>query len=235
MLLDETAARGLAERLATAAFAVRGVEEKPWRRSPYPPFMTSTLQQEAGRQLRFTATRTMRVAQELYDAGHITYMRTDSTTLSEEALKAARSAVRELFGKEYLPEQARRYDKRVKNAQEAHEAIRPAGDHFRHPERSGLRGDQLRLYELVWKRTVASQMTDAQGLSIQVRLGATSTAGEDAEFAASGRVVSFPGFLRAYVEGSDDPDAELEDREVRLRAWPEAKRSEPRISGPRGT
>jgi DNA topoisomerase-1 len=216
VLLDETATRGLAERLAAAPFTVRGVEEKPWRRSPYPPFMTSTLQQEAGRQLRFTATRTMRVAQELYDAGYITYMRTDSTTLSEEALKAARSAVRELFGTEYLPEQARRYDKRVKNAQEAHEAIRPAGDHFRHPERSGLRGDQLRLYELVWKRTVASQMTDAQGLSIQVRLGATSAAGEDAEFAASGRVVNFPGFLRAYVEGSDDPDAELEDREVRL-------------------
>jgi DNA topoisomerase-1 len=216
VVLDEVGARGLADRLADASFSVRTVEEKPWRRSPYPPFMTSTLQQEAGRQLRFSATRTMRVAQELYDGGYITYMRTDSTTLSDEALRAARSAVSELFGQEYLPSQARRYDKRVKNAQEAHEAIRPAGEQFRHPEQTGLRGDQVRLYELVWKRTVASQMADAQGLSVQVRLGATSTAGEDAEFAASGRVISFPGFLRAYVEGSDDPEAELEDREVRL-------------------
>jgi len=216
VVLDEASARGLAGRLADAAFSVRSVEEKPWRRSPYPPFMTSTLQQEAGRQLRFSATRTMRVAQELYDGGYITYMRTDSTSLSDEALHAARGAALELFGREYVPAQPRRYDKRVKNAQEAHEAVRPAGEHFRHPERSGLRGDQLRLYELVWKRTVACQMADAQGLSVQVRLGATSATGEEVEFAASGRVISFPGFLRAYVEGSDDPEAELEDREVRL-------------------
>ncbi|MGC8626553.1 MAG: type I DNA topoisomerase [Acidimicrobiales bacterium] len=222
LVLDEASARGLAERLADAAFSVRSVEEKPWRRSPYPPFMTSTLQQEAGRQLRFSATRTMRVAQELYDGGYITYMRTDSTSLSDEALNAARSAAVQLFGQEYVPAQPRRYDKRVKNAQEAHEAVRPAGEQFRHPERSGLRGDQLRLYELVWKRTVASQMSDAQGLSVQVRLGATSTSGEEVEFAASGRVISFPGFLRAYVEGSDDPEAELEDREVRLPRLAEA-------------
>ncbi|HXW81468.1 MAG TPA: type I DNA topoisomerase [Acidimicrobiales bacterium] len=216
VLLDEPRARGLVEGLAEADFAVRSVEEKPWRRSPYPPFLTSTLQQEAGRKLRYSAARTMRVAQDLYEAGHITYMRTDSTTLSDQALAAARQVVSERYGDAYLPPRPRRYDKRVKNAQEAHEAIRPAGEHFRHPEHSGLHGDQFRLYELIWQRTVASQMTDAQGLSLQVRLGAKSATGEDAEFAANGRVISFPGFLRAYVESSDDPEAELEDREVRL-------------------
>ena len=216
VLLDEAGARGLAERLADAKFTVRTVEEKPWRRSPYAPFMTSTLQQEAGRKLRFSSARTMRVAQDLYEAGHITYMRTDSTTLSNEALTAARRVVSELYGEAYLPASPRLYDKRVKNAQEAHEAIRPAGDQFRHPEGSGLSGDQLRLYDLIWTRTVASQMADAQGLAVQVRLGANSSGGEDAEFAANGRVINFPGFLRAYVEGSDDPEAELEDREVRL-------------------
>ncbi len=216
VLLDEAGARGLVERLAGADFAVRSVEEKPWRRSPYPPFLTSTLQQEAGRKLRFTAARTMRVAQDLYESGHITYMRTDSTTLSDQALSAARQVVRERYGPEYLPANPRRYDKRVKNAQEAHEAIRPAGDQFRLPEHLGLHGDQGRLYELIWQRTVASQMSDAQGLSLQVRLGAMSAQREDAEFAANGRVIRFPGFLRAYVEGSDDPEAELEDREVRL-------------------
>jgi DNA topoisomerase I len=214
--LDEAGAEGLVARLEGAEFSVRSVEEKPWKRSPYPPFLTSTLQQEAGRKLRFSAARTMRVAQDLYEAGHITYMRTDSTTLSDQALSAARQVVSELYGDQYLPARPRRYDKRVKNAQEAHEAIRPAGDNFRHPERSGLHGDQQRLYELIWQRTVASQMADAQGLSVQVRLGAISSAGEDVEFAANGRVISFPGFLRAYVEGSDDPEAELEDREVRL-------------------
>ncbi|MGH9106192.1 MAG: type I DNA topoisomerase, partial [Acidimicrobiales bacterium] len=216
VVLDEARVRALAEHLAGASFKVRSVEEKPWRRSPYAPFMTSTLQQEAGRKLRFSAARTMRVAQDLYEAGHITYMRTDSTTLSDEALSAARHAVRDLYGNEYLPQGPRRYDKKVKNAQEAHEAVRPAGDRFVHPDSSGLGGDQLRLYELIWRRTVASQMADAQGQSVQVRLGATSSEGQDAEFAANGRVVSFPGFLRAYVEGSDDPEGELEDREVRL-------------------
>jgi DNA topoisomerase-1 len=216
VVLDEAGATGLAGRLVGASFRVRGVEEKPWRRSPYAPFMTSTLQQEAARKLRFSATRTMRVAQDLYESGYITYMRTDSTTLSEEALSAARAAVLSLYGKEYLPAAPRRYHKKVKNAQEAHEAIRPAGSEFRHPEATGLSGDHLRLYDLIWKRTVASQMADAQGQSVQVRLGAKSSSGEDAEFAANGRVVSFPGFLRAYVEGSDDPTAELEDQEVRL-------------------
>ena len=214
--LDEAGATGLVDRLAQSEFRVRSVEEKPWRRSPHPPFMTSTLQQEAGRKLRFSAARTMRVAQDLYESGYITYMRTDSTTLSSEALEAARSQARALYGDEYLPSKPRRYDKKVKNAQEAHEAIRPAGDTWKTPDATGLHGDQRRLYELVWMRTVASQMADAAGQSVTARLGGTSSAHEDAEFSASGRVITFPGFLRAYVEGSDDPDAELEDREVRL-------------------
>lgn len=225
VLLDEGAARDVAGGLGPdsgASFTVRSVEEKPWRRTPHAPFMTSTLQQEAGRKLRYTAARTMRIAQDLYESGYITYMRTDSTTLSEEALQAARSQARSLYGDEYVPQAPRRYDKKVKNAQEAHEAIRPAGDTFRTPEQTGLTGDQRRLYELVWMRTVASQMADAVGQSVSVRLGSSvmagSFAGQDASFATSGRVITFPGFLRAYVEGADDPDAELEDREVRLPA-----------------
>jgi len=218
VVLDEPAARGLVGRLEGRRFEVRSVEERPWRRSPAPPFMTSTLQQEAGRKLRFSSARTMRVAQDLYEAGFITYMRTDSTTLSAEALSAARAQARQLYGERYVPETPRRYDKKVKNAQEAHEAIRPAGETFRTPEQTGLSGDARRLYELVWMRTVASQMADAAGRSMAVRIGTTTTAGEEAELAASGRVITFPGFLRAYVEGSDDPDAELGDREVRLPA-----------------
>jgi DNA topoisomerase I len=223
--LDEASAGDVAAGLGPdsgAAFTVRSVEEKPWRRTPHAPFMTSTLQQEAGRKLRYTAARTMRIAQDLYESGYITYMRTDSTTLSDEALQAARSQARSLYGDEYVPNAPRRYDKKVKNAQEAHEAIRPAGDTFRTPEQTGLTGDARRLYELVWMRTVASQMADAVGQSVSVRLGASvmagSFAGQDASFATSGRVITFPGFLRAYVEGADDPDAELEDREVRLPA-----------------
>ena len=226
--LDEEGARSLAARLEPASFQVRSVEERPWRRTPHAPFMTSTLQQEAGRKLRYSAARTMRVAQDLYEAGYITYMRTDSTTLSEEALQAARSTARQLYGDAYVPDRPRRYDKKVKNAQEAHEAIRPAGDTFRTPGDTGLHGDQRRLYELVWMRTVASQMADAVGQSVVVRVGGLSAPGSgrdslpagpiDAEFGTSGRVITFPGFLRAYVEGSDDPDAELEDREVRLPA-----------------
>jgi DNA topoisomerase-1 len=219
VLLDEPGARALTERLRGKAFDVRSVEEKPFRRSPYAPFMTSTLQQEAGRKLRFSSQRTMQVAQRLYENGYITYMRTDSTNLSETALAAARQQARELYGDAYVPDKPRVYVKKVKNAQEAHEAIRPAGDTFRTPEQVSreLSGDELRLYELVWKRTVASQMADATGQSVQVRLGAR-TEQEDAEFAASGKVITFPGFMRAYVEGADDPEAELEDREVRLPA-----------------
>jgi DNA topoisomerase-1 len=216
LVMNEALATGLASRLADSAFAVRSVEEKPYRRSPYPPFMTSTLQQEAGRKLRFGSQRTMRVAQDLYEQGYITYMRTDSTTLSEQALSAARSQAASLYGPSYVPAQPRRYDKKVKNAQEAHEAIRPAGETFRTPEQSRLSGDMLRLYDLIWKRTVASQMADARGHSLQVRLGGVTSAGEDAEFSTSGKTIEFPGFLRAYVEGSDDPEAALEDQEVRL-------------------
>jgi len=216
--LDEATARGLAVRLDRAAFAVRSVEQKPYRRQPYPPFMTSTLQQEAGRKLRFDSKRTMQVAQRLYENGFITYMRTDSTALSEEAVATARREIAARYGAEYVPAQPRRYSRKVKNAQEAHEAIRPAGDDFRSPDQVAgpLGGDDLRLYELIWKRTMASQMADAVGHTVQVRLGATSSTGEDAELSTSGKVVTFPGFFRAYVEGSDDPDAELEDREVRL-------------------
>ena len=216
--LDEDGARGLALRLGESTFEVRSVDKKPYRRSPYPPFMTSTLQQEAGRKLRFSSSRTMQVAQRLYENGFITYMRTDSTTLSDQALDAARSQARRLYGDDYVPAAPRRYDKKVKNAQEAHEAIRPAGESFRTPEQTGLSGDELRLYDLVWKRTVASQMADARGQSMQLRLGGVSSAGEDAEFATTGKSIEFPGFLRAYVEGSDDPDAALEDQEVRLPA-----------------
>ena len=218
VVLDEAGASGLADRLRDSAFAVRSVEEKPYKRSPYAPFMTSTLQQESGRKLRFGSQRTMSIAQRLYENGYITYMRTDSTTLSETALTAARDQARQLYGSDYVPEKPRHYDKKVKNAQEAHEAIRPAGDRFRTPDQvaSELADDEFRLYELIWKRTVASQMTDARGRSVQVRLGGLSSAGEDAEFAASGKIIDFPGFMRAYVEGSDDPNAALEDQEVRL-------------------
>jgi DNA topoisomerase-1 len=220
VVLDRDAAEGLATRLAVAEFQVRSVDEKPWRRSPSPPFITSTLQQEAGRKLRYSSSRTMQLAQRLYEAGYITYMRTDSVILSDQALAAARSQAAALYGPEYVPAQPRRYQKKVKNAQEAHEAIRPAGDSFRPPDQvaAEVSGDEARLYDLIWKRTVASQMTDAQGQSVQVRLGGLSSAGEDAEFAASGRVITFPGFLRAYVEGADDPDAELEDQERPLPA-----------------
>jgi DNA topoisomerase-1 len=216
LVLDEAGATGVAARLDGADFSVRSVEEKPYRRSPYPPFMTSTLQQEAGRKLRFPSQRTMRVAQDLYEQGYITYMRTDSTTLSDQALDAARAQARSLYGPAYVPDKPRRYDKKVKNAQEAHEAIRPSGETFQTPEQTRLSGDMFRLYDLIWKRTVASQMADARGQSMQVRLGARSSSGEDAEFATSGKTIEFPGFLRAYVEGSDDPDAALDNQEVRL-------------------
>jgi DNA topoisomerase I len=220
VVLDEAAARGLAQRITGQEITVRTVEEKPFTRRPYPPFMTSTLQQEAGRKLRFSSQRTMQVAQKLYENGYITYMRTDSTTLSETAVAAARQQARELYGPESVPDAPRVYASKVKNAQEAHEAIRPAGDTFRTPDAVAreLSADELRLYDLVWKRTVASQMADARGQSAQVRLGVRSTEGEDCELAASGKVITFPGFLRAYVEGADDPEAELEDREVRLPA-----------------
>jgi len=217
VVLDHDGARTLGDRLEEAEFSVRSVEEKPYRRTPYAPFMTSTLQQEAGRKLRFSTQRTMSVAQRLYENGYITYMRTDSTALSDTALSAARAQAVQLYGPDYVPDRPRRYDKKVKNAQEAHEAIRPAGDAFRTPDQVAELGpDERALYDLIWKRTIASQMGDVRGRSVQVRVGAESSAGEDVELAAGGKVIEFPGFLRAYVEGSDDPDAQLEDREVRL-------------------
>lgn len=214
--LDEANARALAAALTETAFAVRSVESKPYRRSPYAPFRTTTLQQEASRKLGFGAKATMQVAQKLYENGFITYMRTDSTTLSDTAVSAARAQVTQLYGAEYLPEKPRVYATKVKNAQEAHEAIRPSGDRFRTPAETGLTGDQFRLYELIWKRTVASQMKDAVGNSVTVKIGGRSADGRDAEFSASGKTITFHGFMKAYVEGADDPNAELDDREKRL-------------------
>ncbi|MER6777323.1 MULTISPECIES: type I DNA topoisomerase [unclassified Streptomyces] len=214
--LDEANARALAAALADTSFAVRSVESKPYRRSPYAPFRTTTLQQEASRKLGFGAKATMQVAQKLYENGFITYMRTDSTTLSDTAVSAARAQVTQLYGADYLPEKPRVYAGKVKNAQEAHEAIRPSGDRFRTPAETGLTGDQFRLYELIWKRTVASQMKDAVGNSVTVKIGGRASDGRDAEFTASGKTITFHGFMKAYVEGADDPNAELDDREKRL-------------------
>ncbi|MGA6220709.1 type I DNA topoisomerase [Streptomyces umbrinus] len=214
--LDEANARALAAALENTNFSVRSVESKPYRRSPYAPFRTTTLQQEASRKLGFGAKATMQVAQKLYENGFITYMRTDSTTLSDTAITAARAQVTQLYGASYLPDKPRTYAGKVKNAQEAHEAIRPSGDRFRTPAETGLTGDQFKLYELIWKRTVASQMKDAVGNSVTVKIAGTASDGRDAEFSASGKTITFHGFLKAYVEGADDPNAELDDRERRL-------------------
>src|SRR4051794_12838252 len=214
--LDRSRAEALVSALHDTAFEIRSVEARPYRRSPYAPFRTTTLQQEASRKLGYGASRTMQVAQRLYENGFITYMRTDSTTLSGTAVNAARQQVSELYGAEYLPDAPRTYASKVKNAQEAHEAIRPSGDAFRTPAQTGLSGDEFRLYELIWMRTVASQMKDAVGQSVSIRIGGPAATGEDVVFAASGRVITFHGFLKAYVEGSDDPAAEADDRETRL-------------------
>ncbi|MBB4934728.1 DNA topoisomerase-1 [Lipingzhangella halophila] len=214
--LEEETARALAGRLAGADYAVRSVERKPYKRSPYAPFRTTTLQQEASRKLGLSAKQTMQVAQRLYENGYITYMRTDSITLSDSAIAAARDQATRLYGADYLPSKPRVYSSKVKNAQEAHEAVRPAGDSFRTPAETGLTGPEFRLYELIWKRTVASQMKDAVGESVTVKVAGTSSAGELAEFTATGKVITFHGFLKAYVEGADDPEAELDDRERRL-------------------
>jgi DNA topoisomerase I len=215
--LDGPRSAALADALRLQTFEVRSVEAKPYRRSPYAPFRTTTLQQEASRKLGFGASRTMQVAQRLYENGFITYMRTDSITLSSTAISAAREQVRELYGSDYLPGAPRTYQSKVKNAQEAHEAVRPAGESFRTPGETGLNGDEFRLYELIWMRTVASQMKDAEGRTVTIRVGASAATGEDCEFSSSGRVITFHGFLKAYVEGADDP-AERDDRETRLPA-----------------
>jgi DNA topoisomerase-1 len=214
--LDEDAARGLASRLEHASFSVSRVEQKPYSRRPSAPFMTSTLQQEASRKLRYSAQTTMRIAQRLYENGYITYMRTDSTTLSESALAAARAQARELYGAEYVPDGPRRYERKVKNAQEAHEAIRPAGDTFRTPKDVSreLNRDELALYELIWMRTIASQMKDAAGQTVSMRIAGTSSQGERAEFGTSGTVITFRGFLAAYEEGRDADDSEDDERRL---------------------
>ena len=235
--LDEARAAALAAQIEGESFEVRSVKRKPYTRSPYAPFRTSTLQQEAARKLRFGASRTMSAAQRLYERGFITYMRTDSTTLSEGALKTARAVIAERYGSEYLPAKPRRYANKVKNAQEAHEAIRPAGEKWRSPqELAGLvnERDQQQVYRLIWTRTLASQMAPARGESTQVRLGGPTPNGEDVEFAASGRTVTFAGFLRVYVEGSDDPEADLDDRERRLPALEEGERADARTVEAKG-
>ncbi len=215
VVLDESQAANLAEALAGCDFCVDGVESKPFTRKPFAPFRTTTLQQEAARKLGFTAQRTMSVAQELYERGFITYMRTDSVTLSVTALNAAREAVVTLYGERYLPAKARVYTSKVKNAQEAHEAIRPAGEHFKAPKVTGLTGDQFRLYELIWMRTVASQMADAEGLTMSVRLSAEAGS-EPVNFSASGSTITFPGFLKAYDESLDEPEDEQSARIPKL-------------------
>ncbi|MCC3427433.1 MAG: type I DNA topoisomerase [Microcoleus sp. PH2017_01_SCD_O_A] len=213
LLLNEEQARALLARIQNKPWTVGNIEERPVTRKPSPPFTTSTLQQEANRKLRLGARETMRIAQSLYERGFITYMRTDSVHLSEQAITAARSCVQELYGSEYLSPQPRKYTTKSKGAQEAHEAIRPAGSTFRTPQQTGLDGIDFRLYDLIWKRTVASQMADSRQTHVTVL-----TQVEDAGFRSSGKRIDFPGFLRAYVEGSDDPNAALEDQEVILPA-----------------
>lgn len=214
LVLDEAIARKLSQDLKSGKWQVTEVDEKPTFRKPAPPFITSTLQQEANRKLGLSSRETMQVAQKLYEQGFITYMRTDSTFLSNEAINASRDCIQSKYGKEYLTPQPRNYAaKKVKGAQEAHEAIRPAGNQFMDPDETGLTGPQFRLYDLIWKRTIASQMVDARQkqVSAKIQVG-------DALFGASGMTIEFPGFLRAYVEGSDDPEADLAEREVRLPA-----------------
>ena len=210
MLLDGPAAQALVERIRSGEFRVTAIEDKPYTTKPYAPFTTSTLQQEANRKLGFTARRTMQVAQSLYENGHITYMRTDSTNLASVAIDDARRLVAENYGQDFLPAEPRVYRSKVKNAQEAHEAIRPAGHPFELPEmmRSQLGGDEFRIFDMIWKRTIASQMADARGRRIAITIE-----GEGCVFQVSGKTIDFPGYLRAYVEGSDDPSADLADQE----------------------
>ena len=217
-VLDRAAATSLASGLESAEFAVRARTSKPYRRRPAPPFITSTLQQEAARKLSMTSAAAMRAAQSLYEKGYISYMRTDSTSLSANAVAAARSEVAQRYGPGLLPPKPRVYASKVKNAQEAHEAIRPAGDRFADPKTVAgqVPGPEARLYELVWKRTLASQMTDCTGETVQLRLGARTAEGRDAEFAASGTVITHMGFREVYTEGTDAPEASEADAELRL-------------------
>ena len=220
MLMDETGAQQLLQKLKAGTFAVTKMQVKPYTQKPAAPFTTSTMQQEANRKLGFTARRTMSAAQSLYENGYITYMRTDSTSLAKVAVDAARELVGEEYGKDYLPEEPRTYRSTVRNAQEAHEAIRPAGNPFRLPDslKGELAPDQFKLFELIWKRTVASQMQNARGRRVTI-----TVEGEGSVFQVSGKTIDFPGFLRAYVEGADDPNAELADKETLLPAVEEGQ------------
>ncbi|MDB9507241.1 type I DNA topoisomerase [Microcystis aeruginosa] len=210
-LLDQATATALKERIQDKIWRVSHTEEKPTTRKPSPPFTTSTLQQEANRKLGISARDTMRIAQNLYEQGYITYMRTDSVHLSDQAITAARNCVEQMYGKNYLSPQPRQYTTKSKGAQEAHEAIRPAGSSFRLPRETGLSGLEFALYDLIWKRTVASQMADARITQIAVNIQV-----ENAGFRSSGKRIDFPGFFRAYVEGSDDPEAAIDDQEIIL-------------------
>jgi len=222
--LTAGAAASLAAGLADSDFAVSGVDSKPYKRRPAAPFITSTLIQEASRKMRLGAREAMRVAQGLYERGYITYMRTDSPTLSGEAVRAARKQAIELYGSDSVPASARVYSTKDDSAQEAHEAIRPSGDTFRTPEsvRAELRGEEFRMYELIWKRTVASQMADATGTTSTVRIGAKSANGHAVEFSASGTIITFPGFLAAYEESrekdryEDDEAKVADEKDARL-------------------
>ncbi|MBD2177541.1 type I DNA topoisomerase [Pseudanabaena sp. FACHB-1998] len=211
LLLDEAAAIALQQKLNGKVWSVSNLDERPTTRKPSPPFTTSTMQQEANRKLRLSARDSMRVAQALYEQGYITYMRTDSVHLSQQAISAARQCVTTMYGSNFLSKEPRQYVTKSKGAQEAHEAIRPAGETFRTPQETGLSGRELALYDLIWKRTVASQMADAQLTMLSVQLTV-----EEALFRASGKRIDFAGFFRAYVEGSDDPDAALEEKEITL-------------------
>ncbi len=210
-LLNEKESKSLAQKLITDKWTVINVEEKPSIRKPVPPFTTSTLQQEANRKLRLSARETMRCAQGLYERGFITYMRTDSVHLSDQAVNASRKCVESKYGAEYLSTKPRQFSNKTRNAQEAHEAIRPSGETFKTPKESNLQGRDLSLYELIWKRTVASQMADARLTMLSIELEAS-----EVSFRASGKRIDFPGFFRAYVEGSDDPESALEGQEVLL-------------------
>ncbi|MGJ6979814.1 type I DNA topoisomerase [Aestuariimicrobium soli] len=240
--LDETGATALATALTGQPFEVVSVESKPYTRRPYAPFRTTTLQQDAGRRLRMSAEETMRVAQSLYEGGFITYMRTDSTTLSSSAITAARAQATQLFGADSVPDRPRVYASKVKNAQEAHEAIRPAGEHFRTPAQTGLTGAQFRLYELIWQRTVASQMVDAQGQTLTVKFEARPATPvaigqqspvEVAHFTSSGRTITKPGFLRAYVAGVEEDDTS-DDAQARLPQLKQGQRVDAREITPAG-
>jgi DNA topoisomerase I len=211
VLLNEQEAIALKDRIFDKTWTVTSTEERPTTRKPSPPFTTSTLQQEANRKLGLSAQDTMRVAQKLYEEGYITYMRTDSVHLSQQAIAAARACVEQRYGPQYLSPKPKQYTTKSKGAQEAHEAIRPAGERFRTPQETGLGGREFSLYDLIWKRTVACQMADARLTQITVNIDV-----EDAGFRATGKRIDFPGFFRAYVEGSDDPDAAIEDQEVIL-------------------